>query len=158
MTSKDGSNGLKNGFCWTDGLWKVRNFFDGSLIRFYGSLAKYLWLLWWCSFVDRLCLKIFEIQKVCFQLFCFSTDLNFDHRFLEGMTGAFFVIWFWRHLRNWATCIMCVCTFWATFGMHGNDIIWVIIGFTSPLTPWSYFFCPVSKCVARHNMQNYLVR
>ncbi len=29
---------------------------------------------------------------MCCQLFCLWTDFNFDHRFLEGMTG----IWFWR--------------------------------------------------------------
>ena len=35
----------------------------------------------------------FQNAKVHFQLFCFSTDFNFDCRFLEGMTGAIFVIW-----------------------------------------------------------------
>ncbi len=71
------------------GYEKLEFFFDGLLIPCYGSLAKYLQLLWWCSFVDRSCLK-----------------------------------------------------FWATFGLllHGNGVIWEIIGFESPLTPWSYFF------------------
>ncbi len=31
-----------------------------------------------------------------FQVFCFLTDFNFDYRFLEGMTGAIFVMWSWR--------------------------------------------------------------
>ena len=35
------------------------------------------------------------MQKVHFQLFCFSTDFNFDYRFLEGITGGIFVMWFW---------------------------------------------------------------
>ena len=46
--------------------------------------------------MDRSCLKIFEMQKVHFQLFCFSTDFNFDHIFLEGITGGIFVMWSWR--------------------------------------------------------------
>ena len=70
------------------GYEKLEIFFDGLLIPCYGSLAKYLRLLWWCSFADQSCLK-----------------------------------------------------FWATFGLllHRNDIIWAIIGFESPPTPWSYF-------------------
>ena len=48
--------------------------------------------------MDRSCLKIFEMQKVHFQLFCFSTDFNFDHIFLEGITGGIFVMWSWRHV------------------------------------------------------------
>ncbi len=90
MTSEDGSNGLRNGFCWTDGLWKVGIFFNRSWIPCNGSLAKYVQLLWYCLFVDQSCLKIFIMQKVHFQLFCFSTDFNFDYRFLEGMTGGIF--------------------------------------------------------------------
>ncbi len=50
-------------------------------------------------FADRMCLKFFKSQKVHFQLFCFSTDFNFDHRFLEGITGGFFVIWVGDYLR-----------------------------------------------------------
>ncbi len=46
--------------------------------------------------MDRSCLKNFVIQKVCCQLFCFSTNFNFDYRFLEGMTGAIFEMWSWR--------------------------------------------------------------
>ncbi len=53
-------------------------------------------------------LKIFEMQKVCFQLFCFSTDFNFDYRFLEGMTGGFFVIWFGGYLRIFFMLVMFV--------------------------------------------------
>ncbi len=40
------------------------------------------------------------MQKVCFQLFGFLTDFNFDYRFLEGMTGAIFVIWFGEYGRH----------------------------------------------------------
>ncbi len=57
------------------------------------------------------------MQKVHFQLFCFSTDFNFDYRFLEGMTGSIFVIWFGDYLKNWAACVMHAHTFWATFFM-----------------------------------------
>ena len=72
------------------GCEKLEISFDRSQIPFHGSLAKYLRLLWWYSFVDQLCLKNFEMQKVHFQLFCFLTDFNFDYRFLEGMTGGIF--------------------------------------------------------------------
>ncbi len=36
------------------------------------------------------------MQKVRFQLFCFSTDFNFGYIFLEGITGGIFVMWSWR--------------------------------------------------------------
>ncbi len=82
-----GSNGLKNGFWWTDRFWKVGIFFNGLWIPFDGSLAKSLWLLWWCLFADWSCLKFFKMQKVHFQLFCFLTDFNFEHRCLRVWLG-----------------------------------------------------------------------
>ncbi len=90
--------GWKMDFADLMGCEKLEIVFDGSLIPFYGSLPKYLWLLWWCLFADQLYFKKFEMQKVRFQLFCFSTDFNFDCRFLEGMTGAIFVILFWGNI------------------------------------------------------------
>ena len=55
-----------------------------------------------------MCLKFFKSQKVCFQLFCFSTDFNFDHRFLEGITGGIFVIWFGGYLRQFFSRWSCL--------------------------------------------------
>ena len=69
--------GWKMDFAGLMGCEKLEIFFDRSLIPFYGNLALHLWLFWWGLFVDRSCLKIFETQKVHFQLFCFSTDFNF---------------------------------------------------------------------------------
>ncbi len=56
------------------------------------------------------------MQKLHFQFFCFLTDFNFDYRFLEGMTGGIFVIWFGDYIRHFFhMCHMChvhVLFFW----------------------------------------------
>ncbi len=66
-----------------------------SIYDFFGVVC--LWI--YCV------IKNFKMQKVCFQLFCFLTDFNFDDRFLEGMTGAIFEIWFGDYRRHF----FCVC-------------------------------------------------
>ncbi len=48
------------------GCEKLEFFFNRSQIPFYGSLAKSCGLPWWCLFVDQLCLKFSEMQKVPF--------------------------------------------------------------------------------------------
>ena len=39
------------------------------------------------------------MQKVRFQLFCFSIDFNFGYIFLEGITGGILVMWVGDYLR-----------------------------------------------------------
>ncbi len=82
------------------------------------------------------------MQKVHFQLFCLWTDFNFDYRLLEGMTGAFFVIWFWRlfvklgHMHHVRICILGY--FWL-LGAHQESRGKLGRG-KSPRRPWTYFF------------------
>ena len=60
MTSEDGTNGLTNGFWWTDRLWKVGNFFDRWQILLMVVRQSLYITLWCCLFADRLCSKFSE--------------------------------------------------------------------------------------------------
>ncbi len=66
------------------GCEKLEKNFDGSQIPFHGSLAKYLQLLWWCSFADQSCLKIFKMQKSAFSTFLFLNRFQLWSQILGG--------------------------------------------------------------------------
>ena len=130
MTSKDGSNGLKN----------------GSWIPFHGSLAKYLQLLWWYLFVDRSCLKNFEIQKVHFQLSCLWTNFNFAFFIPLNNRKPIFWIWSWKLWMRLMVIYKWIngCTWW--------KIKRFVNKFESPQRPnfWTLCFSIVSwLCLSR---------
>ncbi len=69
--------------------------------------------------------KNFQNAKSAFQLFCFSTDFNFDYRFLEGMTGGIFEMWFWRLSETFFIFIFGVsqCYVWGCSYQHRSRAI-----------------------------------
>ncbi len=72
------------------------------------------------------------MQKVHFQLFCFSTNFNFDYIFLEGMTGAIFVILFWGNIWQFFSCwshlshtsYPCLAPFCALVNQFYRSVMW----------------------------------
>ncbi len=113
MTSKDGSNGLKNGFCWSDGLWKVRkNFLTHHKILSVVVLQSHY------DYLGGVCLQI-EVFKI-FRIRTF----NFSYRFLEGMNGAIFQIWSWRLFDRLGHVHAFVFfpTYWDSFVAEGKPL------------------------------------